>query len=143
MEECTYAAGLYFVMPWPAEMPCVVAIAAAARQTSAAEACGDAAAGARPDLDNNDKSRPARKSSHHQLKKCFDTKNYYYSLTVLSEILSKQNKKIEKKNLAPILVRLDCTYFFMLDLCIRLSNVHIMGLELAAFWVSSLFRSRC
>ena len=72
----------------------------------AAAIAGDAvvAGDDRPDLDNNDKSRPARKSSHHQLKKCFDTKNYYYSLTVLSEILSKQNKKIEKKNLAPILV---------------------------------------
>ena len=45
-----------------------------------AAAAGDAIADVvdRPDLDNNDKSRPARKSSHHQLKKCFDTKNYYY-----------------------------------------------------------------
>ena len=79
---------------------------AAAAGDHAAAIAGDAvvAGDDRPDLDNNDKSRPARKSSHHQLKKCFDTKNYYYSLTVLSEILSKQNKKIEKKNLAPILV---------------------------------------
>ena len=65
----------------------------------AAAIAGDAvvAGDDRPDLDNNDKSRPARKSSHHQLKKYFDTKNYYYSLTVLSEILSKQNKKLKKK----------------------------------------------
>ena len=44
-------------------------------------------AGARPDLDNNDKSRPARKSSHRQLKKCFDTKNYCVC------VLNSQNKK--------------------------------------------------
>ena len=68
-----------------------------------AAAAGDAIADVvdRPDLDNNDKSRPARKSSHHQLKKCFDTKNYYYLLTELCVYCLKfsqnKTKKLHKK----------------------------------------------
>ena len=85
---------------------------AAAAGDHAAAIAGDAvvAGDDRPDLDNNDKSRPARKSSHHQLKKCFDTKNYYYLL--LTELCvyclkfsqNKTKKLKKKKNLAPILV---------------------------------------
>ena len=52
----------------------------------------------RPDLDNNDKSRPARKSSHHQLKKCFDTKNYYY-FSLSSSVCTVWNSlKTKQKN---------------------------------------------
>lgn len=73
-----------------------------------AAAAGDAVVAVvvdRPDLDNNDKSRPARKSSHHQLKKCFDTKNYYYLLTELCVYCLKfsqnKTKKLKKKKPSP------------------------------------------
>ena len=78
------------------------------RLHAAAAAAGDAVAVVdRPDLDNNDKSRPARKSSHHPTQEMLWHKELLLLLfTELCVYCLKfsQNKKIEKKTLAPILV---------------------------------------